>query len=108
MHSVTSFHSSDVTSQQLAAIMAQYLALERARVYRRLFITRCGLAALAVALIGFGFRWLPAAASWVGVGSFLVAPVWAWVAELKCDWRLERLLDEIGADAREIVLPPVV
>ncbi len=45
MHAVTSFHASAVEPGQVSAIMAEYLALERARVYRRLFVTRFALLA---------------------------------------------------------------
>ena len=45
MHAVTSFHSSAVTPIRSMAVMSEYLALERARIYRRLFVTRFGLLA---------------------------------------------------------------
>ena len=102
---VTSFRAADVESGQLNAIMAEYLALERARVYRRLFVTRFGLLAFVVALVGFGLHWLPAAGSSAAVMLCSVPPTWAWVAELKCDRRLARSLEQISAGAQIIVLP---
>jgi hypothetical protein len=95
MQTVTSFHSSAVEPHHISAIMAEYLALERARIYRRLFVTRFGLLALFVALIGLGFHWLPRFASWLSVGLCSVAPIWAWLVELRCDWRLARRLREV-------------
>jgi Flp pilus assembly protein TadB len=105
MHTVTSFHSSDVAPDRISAIMVEYLALERARVYRRLFVTRFGLLAFIVALIGFGLHWLPAAGSSAGVMLCSVPPTWAWVAELRCDRRLARSLKQIPAGA-QIIVPP--
>ena len=36
MPTITSFHSSAVEPEELSGIMADYLALERARIFRRL------------------------------------------------------------------------
>jgi len=103
MHTVTSFRASDVESHQVRAIMAEYLALERARTYRRLFVARFGLLALVVAVVGFGFHWLSAVASWSSVGVCGVAPTWAWLVERRNNRRLARSLEEISSG--EIVVP---
>ena len=58
MHTVTSFHASAVEPEHLRAIMVEYAALERARIYRRLFVARFGLLAFFLAVVGFGFHWL--------------------------------------------------
>jgi Flp pilus assembly protein TadB len=107
MHTVTSFHASAVEPQQVGAIMAEYLALERARIYRRLFVTRFSLLAACLALIGFGFHWLSLVASWISVGLCVVAPLWAWVVELRCDRRLARSLEEIPGAAQRTVVSPL-
>ena len=90
-----SVHSSAVDGQELSAIMRDYLALERARVYRRLFVTRFGLLALAVGVAGIGFHWLPLSGTWFGVALCLAVPLWTWIAELKWDRRLSRRLDQV-------------
>ena len=108
MHSVTSFRASAVPSDQINAIAGEYLALERARTYRRLFVTRFGLLAFTLAIVGFGLHWLSPAGSWTAVGSCSVAPVWAWVAELRCDRRLARSLDALPAEPELFVAPPGV
>ena len=46
--------------QQLTAILADYLALDRARDLRRQLMARCGLLALAVVVVGLVFPGLPA------------------------------------------------
>ena len=96
MPTVTSFHASAVESAHINAITAEYLALERARIYRRLFVTRFGLLALVLVIVGFVLHWLPAAASSAGVMLCSVPPTWAWVAELRCDRRLARALEGIA------------
>ena len=106
MHAVTSFHAASVDSERINAIMADHLALERARIYRRLFVTRCGLLALLLGALNLGFRWLSPFASWFTVGLCAVAPAWAWLAELRCDWRLARRLRDLPADATHVVVPP--
>jgi uncharacterized membrane protein YcjF (UPF0283 family) len=102
MPTVTSFHSSAVGREQIGAIMAEYLALERARIYRRLLVTRFGLLAL-LAIIGTGFQWLPSFASWVCVGVCVVAPIGAWLAELRCDWRLAQRLKDVPGGTTHMV-----
>ena len=103
MPTVTSFHVSTVEPGHINQITAEYLALERARICRRLFVTRFGLLALVVAVVGFGFHWLSAGASWSSVGLCLVTPTWAWLAELRHNRRLTRSLEAIPAG--QVVLP---
>ena len=67
MHTVTSFHGSDVPPEQLTALMADYVALDQARISRGLFVTRFGVLAFVLGMIGFGFHWLPSFASWFSV-----------------------------------------
>jgi len=93
MQTVTSFRASAVEPELINAIAAEYLALERTRTYRRLFVTRFGLLAFTLAIVGFGLHWLPTAGAWAAVGLCSVAPAWAWVAELRHDRRLARSLE---------------
>ena len=94
MPAVTSFQSLAVPSQRINEVVAECLALERARMYRRLFLTRFGALAVVVAVVGWGFNWLSSVASCVSVGFCAIAPAWGWVHELKCARRLARSLDE--------------
>ena len=104
MHTVTSFHASAVEPEHINAITAEYLALERARTYRHLFVTRFGLLAFVVAVVGFGFHWLSVFASWSSVGLCGIAPTWAWLAEFRSNRRLMRSLEEIPS--AQIAVPP--
>ena len=105
MHTVTSFHAADVQSDQLNAITADYLALERARIFRRLFVTRFCLLAVGVALIGAGFHWLPVFATWFSVGLCLTVPAGSCVVELTCNRRLARRLAGIPRGATHVLAP---
>ena len=98
MHSVASFHISAAKPAQINAITAAYLALERARRYRRLFVARFGALALVVGIMRFALHWLPAGGAWSSVGLCLLPPAWAWVAEWRSHWRLNR---EVRALSRE-------
>ena len=93
MHTLVSFHSSAVRREQLGAIIADYLALERARHHRRMLVMGFGL--LAALFLGLGAAVHQSSASWLVGGLCLAAPVWAWTIELRCDWRLTKRLDEV-------------
>jgi hypothetical protein len=95
VHAVTSFHAAGVEPENVRAVTTGYLALQRAQVYRRLFVTRFGLLAALFGLAGFGFHWLTSFATWTGVALCAVAPTWAWVTELRCDWRLTERLNAL-------------
>lgn len=103
MHTVTSFHASDVRPAQLSGIMADYLALERATIFRRLLVRRFGVLAAIVA--GVSFFWLSTFAFCFGIGLCAVAPAWAWIIELRCERRLVRHLDEMPRQAVHVVDP---
>jgi hypothetical protein len=76
METIT-FHAASLPGEDLAAILADYLALEEARVFRRLFVTRFGLLALAVFLAARIIPGFSTYAHWVPVALCLVPPVWA-------------------------------
>ena len=97
-----SLHSSAVGREELNAIMRDHLALERARVYRRLFVRRFGLLALAVGGAGIGLHWLSPAATWFSVALCLAVPTWTWMSERKCDRRLSRRLEQVSEASRSV------
>jgi hypothetical protein len=94
-----SFHSSAVDRQELSAIMRDYLALERARVYRRLFVRRFGLLAATLGVAG-GLRWMPTVATWFSVAVCLAIPLSTWISEITCGRRLTRRLDQVPGARR--------
>jgi hypothetical protein len=86
---VTQFHSYALDPKELNQVLADYVALERLRVFRRLLFRRFGALSLMVLVIGAALHWLSPLATAASLTLFLVPPVWAWVAE----WRLDRALD---------------
>jgi hypothetical protein len=105
MHTVTSFPAAAVGPGELSGIMADYLALEEARIFRRLLVVRFGILAFIAGIAGAVLHWLSPFASWFSVGVFLVPPVSAWIIELRRDRRLARRLDELPEGATHVVLP---
>ena len=108
MPTITSFHSSAVESEEVGGIMADYLALERARTFRRLLVPRCGVLAACVLLLGTVLHAIPPTPMWFSVGAFVTPPLWAWFVELRRDWRLARRLKHVPSGVtHEVVIPAV-
>ena len=103
MHTVTSFDGSALSLEEMSTLMADYLAVERARIWRRLLTTRFASLGALVVSTGMFFRWLPPAAYWITGGLCAMAPMWAWIVELRRDWRLTRRLEGIPGGATYVV-----
>jgi hypothetical protein len=93
MHSFTSFSASAVAPDELNRITADYLALERIRVFRRLLVKRFGILTVIVAAVSLA--WLSRFALWFSVGLCLTPPVWAWTIELRRERRLAARLNDV-------------
>jgi AcrR family transcriptional regulator len=106
MQTVTSFSTSAVSREELGAILQDYLSLERARVFRRLLVTRFGFLALLAAIIAAVTHELSLFARCFTVGLFLTPPTWAWMTELRLMRRLARRLDGVdGAVTHQLAEP---
>ena len=103
MQTITSFHSSDIHPDHLNAIMADYSALERTRIYRRLFVTRFGLLALVFGVVGAGLGVLTRFATWFSVGLCLAPPLAVCIAELRYSRRLARRLAEVPGGRKKVI-----
>ena len=86
-----SFRASSVSPDQLNSILAEYVAAERARIFRRLLLVRFGVLAFVLGVLAV--LWLPPFAFWFTLALCVAAPIWAWVAEVKCERRLARRLE---------------
>ena len=95
MDVVTQFHSYALDPEELDQVLADYVALDRLRVFRRLLVRRFGALSLAVLIIGVALHWISALATAASIVLFLIPPVWACVAELRFDTALDRRLDRI-------------
>ena len=82
MHRRLSFRASGIPPEDLGRILCDYLALDRARIVRRLMVVRCGLFGVAAALLETVIHGFSPLARLVTVGVCLVPPAWAWVVEL--------------------------
>jgi Flp pilus assembly protein TadB len=103
MHTVTSFEGLKVPPEDVTVLIAEHLALERARIWRRLLMMRFG--SLAALLVGSGlaFHWLPPVAYWTAGALCVAAPIWAWIVELTRDWRLTRHLQQVPGAVTYVV-----
>jgi hypothetical protein len=99
MYSILSFPASSVDADELNAIMADYLALERIRVFRRLLVKRFAILTVIVAAVSLS--WLSRLAVGFSVSLCLTPPAWAWVVEIRRERRLDGRLK--GVSARKVV-----
>lgn len=103
MHTVTRIPPSATARAELGAIMADYFALERLRIVRRVLVVRLGGLALATVLIGRGFDWLSPAACAAGAGVLLAPLAWVWIVELRREWQLSLRLESVPGAATHMV-----
>jgi len=90
MSTVANVSPSPVQPEQINALMAECMALEQLRVFRRLLVMRCGGIAATLAVGGPLLGLLHSFAYWLSMGMFVLAPAGAWIAER----RRERGLSE--------------
>ena len=105
MPQVTSLPATSVSRDELKVILAEYLALDRARVFRRLFVVRFGLLTAVSVVVAFIAPGLPAIARWLPPVLCLAPPTWAAILELRLARRLARHLEGVdGIDTYELLL----
>jgi hypothetical protein len=98
MYTVTSFPADAAPRDQLRRILADYLALDRARIFRRLMVRRCSVLALLAALWGIVVTGLTPFGRWMPAGLCLTGPGYAWIIEMWLQRRLARRL--AGVDGK--------
>jgi hypothetical protein len=101
MQRVTSLPASSVSPEELNVILAEYLALDRARIVRRLFVVRFGLLASASAIVALIVPGLSAIARWLPPLLFVTPALWAWIVELRRARRLARRLEDVDGAATD-------
>ena len=104
MQPITAVFSSSLSATEVTSILGDYLALDRARVYRRLIVLRCGGLACLALLIAMALPAAPSWARWFPPALFLVPPAWAWIAELRLERRLSQRLDSV--DRKKVIKSP--
>jgi len=88
MQTIVSFRASGISQEEVSRILADYLALDRARFLRRLVVARFGLLALAAGLLETLIHGFSVFARSFTVGLCLLPPIWAWFVELARERRL--------------------
>ncbi len=102
---MTTFHGSAVRQDELSDLIAEYLALERLRAFRRMLAARFGFLSLAVLVAGAGLDWLPAVAWLVSIALFLAAPLWMWIVEVRRERHLDLRLKSIDGATTDVIQP---
>ena len=95
METVLSFDAAAGRRQEMRAILADYLAVDRVRVYRRLFVVRCTLAALLALAASYLVGGLSLPARWVPIGLMLAPAIAATLVELRLHARLARRVRQV-------------
>jgi len=70
-----------VEADQLNAVMADCMALEHVRVFRKLLVKRCGVITLVISVSGVLLGLLHSFAYWFSMGIFVLTPAGAWIVE---------------------------
>jgi Flp pilus assembly protein TadB len=100
MRTITSFRTAEIRHDQLGPIMSDYLALERARMFRRLLVKRVGVLAVVVGVVAS--LWLSRFVFWFSLGLCAAVLVWAWILEMGVERRLARRLDGLPTHTAEL------
>ena len=88
MRSMVSFGASSIPQEELGRILADYLALDRARIIRRLMVARFGLLALTAVVLETVIHGFSVFSRTFTLGLCLLPPGWAWIVELTRERRL--------------------
>lgn len=95
MRTFTSLNASDMAPDRLKRILADYIALEHAQIFRRLVMRRCGVMSLVAAVLA-SITHIFSGAVWAFIITLpLAVPAVAWIAETRIELRLVRALDDI-------------
>ena len=89
---VTSFRASDVPSGELGPILADYLALEQLKIFRRLLVMRLAVLALIAGLAGRLLGMFSPPGMLALAGGLMTIPGAAWISELRAEARLAQRL----------------
>jgi Flp pilus assembly protein TadB len=95
MRAFTSFGASDLPPERLSRVLADYVALEQAQIFRRLLIRRCGTLALSAAVVAGLTHVLPRLDWAIIITLLLAGPALAWISETRIERRLLRALDDL-------------
>lgn len=95
MQTLVSFPASATRPEELGRILSDYLAVDRARVRRRLMVARFGVLALGAAVLETFVRELAPFVRLITIGLCLVPPAWARIVEIRSRRRLSRRIEGV-------------
>jgi hypothetical protein len=102
MHVFTSIGASDVAPERLNRVLADYVALEQAQIFRRSLMRRCRALSLSAAVVASLTQVLPRMDWAIIIAMILAGPAWAWIAATRIERRQLRALDDIPAHQKVI------
>jgi hypothetical protein len=106
MQTLISFPVSATASPELGRILSDYLALDRARMIRRLMVARFGLLAVLAALLETVFHGFSPPVRVFTVALCLGPPFYARIVELARERRLSRRIDLVDGAVTHKIVPP--
>jgi Flp pilus assembly protein TadB len=92
--------------EQLSAVMAESLALEHVRVFRKLLVVRCGVIALGIAVTGLILGLRHSFGYWFSMIIFLAAPACTWIVERRRERQLGRRLERFSGTTDVVAIVP--
>jgi hypothetical protein len=92
-------------SPELGRVLSDYLALDRARILRRLMVVRFGLLAVLAASIETIFRGFPPLARVFTIALCLVPPLCARIVELVREHRLSQRVERVDGVVSHKIVP---
>lgn len=99
MQTMLSFRGSSVPRHELGHVLRDYLALDRARILRRLMVVRFGLLALVAVLLETIIHGFSLFVRWFTIALCLMPPLGAWVVELSRMRRISRAFRTLSGHA---------
>lgn len=95
--SFVSFAASEIDPPKLSQVLADYLAYEQARVFRRLLLKRLGIAAVIASVVAVSVGLLSRPPFWVLIGLLAAAGLHAGALELRARARITRRIADLEA-----------
>ena len=105
MQMLISLPASGTPSRELGHILSDYLALDRARMFRRLMVARFGCLALLAAMLETVFHGFSPFARVFTVALCLVPPAWARIVELARERRLSQRIERVDGAVTHRIVP---
>jgi len=101
MQTVTCFNADALPPEEVSAIVADYLALERLRVFRRLLVTRFGI--LTAIVVAVSWVWLSTVDTYIAAAMCLVSPLFVLMMEVAREQQLTQRIERLPDQRTEVL-----